>query len=180
MGKRFSKWNILSIAALAVLCWTTFQPVIQATIVHPDIAGNIFQIASYVGGLATLYAPWLPLMMSAGTGQRTATLFTVGKYALYVLCALAIVALVLVVLSLVLGILGKRRPAKVFGIVGFALALLVPLASIVIVWAVQLEMSSPIISIAVLDVRPVCYAQLAIAVVGIISIVLATRKRSEQ
>lgn len=177
MGKeRFQGWYVVVLLLLAGLCFTTFQPVIQATIVHKDIAGNIFQIASYVGGLATLYAPWLPLMMSEGTGERTAALFTMGKVALYVLCAIAIIALVCVVLSLVLGLAHKRGASKVFGLIGFICALVVPLVSMGIVAAVQFEMSSPIISIAVLDVRPVCYVQLALAAFGIASVALATRK----
>lgn len=172
---RFSRWNILSIAALIALCFTTFQPVIQATIVHPSIAGNIFDITAYVASLSELYSPWLSLMMSEGSGQRTSALLTAGTVALYALCAIAVIALVLAVASIACNAAGRRKPGRITGIIGYVLALIVPIASIAIVAIVQFEMSSDIISIAVLDARPVCYAQIIIAIVGIIGTVFATR-----
>ena len=177
MGKtRFSRWNLLCAATLAGLGVTTFQPVIQATIVHPSIGGSIFDIAGYVLGLTELYAPWLALMMSPGSGQRTADLLTLGTSALYALCAIAIAALVFAAASIAANALGKRKMGRVLGILGYALAFVVPVASIAIVAVVQMEMSSDIISIAVLDVRPVCYAQMAIAAAGIAATLLSTHR----
>lgn len=177
MGKtRFSRWNLLCAATLAGLGVTTFQPVIQATIVHPSIGGSIFDITGYVSDLTDLYAPWLALMMSPGSGQRTADLLTIGTGALHALCAIAIAAVVLAAISIAANAFGKRKAGRILGILGYALAFVVPLAAIAIVAIVQMEMSSDIISIAVLDVRPVCYAQMAIAVAGIGATLLSTHR----
>lgn len=173
---RFSLWNILSIVALAVLCVTTFQPVIMATIVHPDLGGNIFSITSYVSGLTSMYAPWLSQMMSEGTGERTSMLLQVGTVLLYLLCIVAVAAIVAAAASIVLNAFGKRRAGRITGIIGFALGLLVPIACIAIVQVVQLEMTSDLISITVLSVGEACYVQIAACVVGIVGTVLATHR----
>lgn len=177
MGKtRFSRWNWLTTAAGVVVAATTFQPVIQATVVHPSVAGSIFDIAGYVGELTAVYAPWLGLMLSPGAGARTSALLEAAAPALVALCVIAVAALVLVVGSLVANGFGRLRLGRALGIIGFAGALIVPLASIAVVAVVQAEMSSPVIAIDVLGVRPVCYWQIAAALVGIVSTVFATRR----
>ena len=177
MGKaRFSRWNLLTVAALAGLAYTTFQPVIQATVVHPSVAGSIFDIAGYVGELTAVYAPWLGLMLSPGAGERTAALLQAASPALFVLCAVAVAALALPVASLVCNGFGRLGLGRVLGITGFALGLVVPLVSIALVAVVQMEMTSPVIAIDVLGVRPVCYGQMACSVLGIIGTVLATHR----
>lgn len=177
MGKtRFSRWNWLTIAAGAVVTATTFQPVIQATVVHQSVAGSIFDIAGYVGELTAIYAPWLGLMLSPGAGARTSALLEVAAPALTTLCAIAVAALVLVAASIVVNATGRLSLGRALGIAGFAAALIVPAASTAVVAVVQAEMSSPVIAIDVLGVRPTCYWQMAAAAVGIISTVFATRR----
>lgn len=177
MGKtRFSRWNWLTIAAGAVVAATTFQPVIQATVVHPSVAGSIFDIAGYVGELTAVYAPWLGLMLSPGAGARTSALLEVAAPALVALCVIAVAALALIVGSLVVNGLGRLGLGRALGIIGFIAALVVPVVSIAVVAVVQAEMSSPVIAIDVLGVRPTCYGQMAAALVGIVSTVFATRR----
>lgn len=168
-GTRLRVWAVAEFALFGILLALVLQPCIQATIVHGSVAGTIFQITSYVAGLDELYAPWLPLMVEGETGERTATLLTVGTNALRALCACAVIGLALIVVSAGLGFAGMHMPCRVCAVVGFAFEALVALACIAIVALVQAEMSSDVISINVLGVRPSCYAQLALAVAGIVA-----------
>jgi len=171
-----SKWVGGSFIATVVLVCTTFVNVIEVPVVSNYVGGTIFQITGYVHGLTTLYAPWLSKMMDESAGTSTATLLRVGSVVLVVLELVAIATLVLLALHLIYAAKGKVRPARLFGLLGYVLALVVPSLMFVVVRFVSWQMANERVELSVLSVPAGPRIQLVAAVAGFIFVLLATGK----
>src|SRR6266568_3996452 len=136
-----------SFIATAVFLYTSFPKVLEVPVVSNYVAGTIFEITKYVGTLTPLYAPWLSKMMAESTGASTATLLRVGSVALVGLEVVALAALVSLVLHLVLAIQGKAKPARLFGLLGYILALVVPAMMFIIASLVSWQMTNSQVSL---------------------------------
>lgn len=174
---RLSFWTFLSFAATIVIFFTTFMKVMTVPVVSNYVGGTIFQIAAYVNDLSTTYSPWLSQMMQESTGAATAQLLTVGSVALVVLEIIAIAVLVFLALHLLCAFLKKRKASRVFGVLGYILALMIPVAMIAVYFFVQGEMTNALVSINTVAVTSAVYLQLAAAVIGLIAALVATKKK---
>jgi len=173
-----SQWVIGSFIATIVLIYTTFSNVIEVPVVSNYVGGSIFGTAGYVGGLATKFSPWLPKMMAESTGVSTARLLRVGSIALAGLEVIAIATLVSLALHLILYFKRKTRPARIFGILGFALGLVVPILMFVVVRFVAWQMTNDLVALNVLAVPTGPRIQLVAAVVGCACVILATKNNA--
>lgn len=177
---RVSPWLIGSVIASAVVAYTTFQKVLTVPVVSSYVGGDLFGITGFVGSLATQYSPWLDKMMNGPTGASTAQLLSVGSIALIVLEVIAIAALVALAAHLVSGIARKTKPSRTFGLIGFALALVVPIALLVVVQFVAYQMTNDLVAIDVLALTPAPVAQAVAAVLGGVFVVLGTKTREQK
>lgn len=172
---QLSHWITGSFIATFVLIYTTFASVIQVPIVSNFVGGNIFDVARYVGGLSTLYAPWLPKMMAESAGASTARLLRAGSVGLAALEVVAIGALVCLALHLFLALARKTKPARVFGLLGFTLGLVVPVAMFAVVRVVAWQMTNDHVALDVLSVPAGPRIQLVAAAVGCVCVLRATK-----
>lgn len=170
-----SRWIIGSLISTIVLIYTTFATVIQVPVVSNYVGGNIFEVAKYVGGLTTLYAPWLPKMMAESAGVSTAKLLQVGSVVLVISEVIAVSALVFLTLHLVLALARKIRPARVFGLLGFTLGLVVPVLMFTVVRVVAGQMANDRVVLDVLSVPTGPKLQLVAAIAGCACVLLATK-----
>lgn len=176
-GKKvqLSPWLIGSLAAAVVVFYTTFQRLITIPVVSNYVGGGIFGMATYVRGLAIQYSPWLDKMMNASAGATTAKLLSYGSIGLIAIAAIAIVALVALVLHFAFALASKPRMSRVFGLLGFILALVVPLVMIAVARLVAWQMTNDIVSLDVIALTPAPLIQLGAALLGVVFVVLATK-----
>jgi len=179
-SSRVSPWLIGSVIASAVVAYTTFQKVLTVPVVSSYVGGDLFGITGFVSALAAQYSPWLDKMMNGPTGASTAQLLGVGSIALVVLEAIAIAALVALAAHLVSGVARKTKPARTFGLIGFALALVVPIALLVVVKFVAYQMTNDLVAIDVLALTAAPVAQTIAAIFGGVCVVLGTRTRAQR
>jgi hypothetical protein len=173
-----SPWLLGSFLASIVLISTTLSKVIVVPVVSDYVGGTIFEIAGYVGGLTTLYAPWLPKMMAESAGVGTANLLHLGSPALVCLEAIAIAAVLLAALSLLFGVQHKRQVARIAGVIGFALALVVPVVMFAVAAFVNWQMANQLVAVNVLSVPLGPKIQVLAALTGAVSVLLATRQQA--
>jgi hypothetical protein len=171
-----SRWAIGSFVATIVLIYTTFCNVIEVSIVSNYVGGTIFDIAGYIGGLATQYAPWLPKMMAESAGTSTARLLRVGSVVLVILEVVAITMLLFLALHLILTLKRKTKPARVFGVLGFALGLVIPILMFAVVKVITWQMTNEMVSLKVLSVPLGPRIQIVAAFFGCVCAVLTTEK----
>jgi|GEM_PF-3304478 hypothetical protein len=173
--KQISRWVVGSFLATIVVICTTFAKVIEVPIVSNYVGGTIFDVGGYVGGLATQYAPWLPKMMSESAGVSTARLLRVGSVALVCLEAISIAALISLVLHLIFALTRISKPARIFGILGFTLGLVVPILMFGVVAIVTWQMTNNLVSLNVLSVPAGPRIQLIAAIVGGACAIMGTK-----
>jgi hypothetical protein len=174
-----SRWVIGSFITTIVLIYTTFSNVIEVPIVSSYVGGTIFEVTRYISGLSTLYSPWLSKMMAESAGTSTAQLLRVGSLALVILEVIAIAAIVSLILHFILSLKRKTKPARTFGILGFTLALAVPVLMFAVVRFVGWQMTNTLIALNVLSVPSGPRIQMVAAILGCACVLLAARSRAE-
>lgn len=179
-SSRVSPWLVGSLIASGVVAYTTFQKIVTVPVVSGYVGGDLFEITKYVSGLSTQFSPWLDQMMNEATGATTATLLTVGSKALVVAEVIAIAALLALAIHLVSAFMRRGSLARRFGLWGFSLALVVPVVFVGVVQFVAWQMSNALTSIDVLDLTAAPVAQAAAAILGLVCVVMATRREPKQ